>query len=269
MKNILSFLNVLLLFTIIFFSKDCYGQEIKKIISGNKFSKSEIPVLSYHNVKEFKTTDSEIIKTYTVSPKNFAEQMKTLSKNGFHTISPNQLYDYYNLNKPLPEKPILITFDDTHLEQYTICALEMEKYHFKGVFFIMTVSINRPNYMSAEQIKKLSQNGHTIAAHTWDHHKVATYTGKDWEIQLSKPKRKLELIIGKPVTSFAYPYGLWNAETIVELKKRGYKTGFILSNKSDSIDKLFTIRRIVVSGTWNISKLLPAIDSSFEKSHYK
>jgi peptidoglycan/xylan/chitin deacetylase (PgdA/CDA1 family) len=264
MKHSFSIFKFFLLIPIIFFSKDGYGQKIKNATIVTNFIKKEIPVLSYHNIKEFKSTDSEIIKTYTVTPKAFAEQMEVLSKNGFHTLSPNQLNDYYNLNKPLPEKSILITFDDTRLEHYSVCAPILEKYHFKGVFFIMTVSINRPNYMNTVQIKKLSQNGHTIGAHTWDHHKVATYTGKDWEIQLSKPKKKLELIIGKSVTTFAYPYGLWNTETIVELKKRGYKTGFILSNKSDPVDKLFTIRRIVVPGTWSTSKMLSAIESSFK-----
>jgi peptidoglycan/xylan/chitin deacetylase (PgdA/CDA1 family) len=47
----------------------------------------------------------------------------------------------------------------------------MEKYGFKGVFFVMTVSINRPNYFIKEQIKELSDTGNVIAAHTWDHHR--------------------------------------------------------------------------------------------------
>jgi peptidoglycan/xylan/chitin deacetylase (PgdA/CDA1 family) len=46
----------------------------------------------------------------------------------------------------------------------------------------MTVSINRPGYMSKEQIKSLSDSGNVVAAHTWDHHMVTKYTGDDWNL---------------------------------------------------------------------------------------
>jgi peptidoglycan/xylan/chitin deacetylase (PgdA/CDA1 family) len=58
-------------------------------------------------------------------------------------------------------------------EQFSIGASEMEKYGFKGVFFVMT-AINRPNYLSSDEIK-LADAGHEVAAHTWDHHMVTKY----------------------------------------------------------------------------------------------
>ena len=142
----------------------------------------------------------------------------------------------------------------------------MKKYGFKGVFFIMTVSINRPGYMSKEQIKNLSDDGHVVGAHTWDHHMVTKYAGDDWNTQLVKPKAKLEEIIGKPVTDFAYPFGLWNTAAIPEIKKSGYGMAYILSTKRDSVDPLYTIRRIIVSGTWSTEGMMKSINSSFNKS---
>jgi hypothetical protein len=60
---------------------------------------------------------------------------------------------------------------------------------------------------------------------------VTKYKGDDWNMQLLKPKAKLEKIIGKPVTSFAYPFGLWNSKLLQKLKKNGYQMAFILSTK--------------------------------------
>jgi peptidoglycan/xylan/chitin deacetylase (PgdA/CDA1 family) len=160
----------------------------------------------------------------------------------------------------------MITFDDTREEQFSIGAAEMKKYGFKGVFFIMTVSINRPGYMSKEQIKSLSDDGHVVGAHTWDHHMVTKYTGDDWNTQLVKPKAKLEEIIGKPVTDFAYPFGLWNTAAIPEIKKSGYEMAYILSTKRDPVDPLYTIRRIIVSGTWSTEGMMKSINSSFNKT---
>lgn len=228
-------------------------------------SKKEVPILCYHNIRDFSTNASGNIKTYTVKPAAFAEQMKALSDEGYHTILPNQLYDYLMYDAPLPSKPIMITFDDTREEQFSIGATEMKKYGFKGVFFVMTVSINRPNYLTKDQIKNLSDTGNVIAAHTWDHHMVTKYTGDDWNTQLLKPKKKLEEIIGKPVNDFAYPFGLWNKAAIPEIKKNGYQMAFILSTKRDSVDPLYTLRRIIVSGTWSTDGMLKSINSSFNK----
>lgn len=228
--------------------------------------KKEVPILCYHNIRDFSPTASGDIKTYTVKPAAFADQMKALSVAGYHTILPEQLYEYLVYNEPLPEKPIVISFDDTRGEQYSIGETEMKKYGFKGVYFVMTVAINRPKYLSIEEIKTVSDNGNTIAAHTWDHHMVTKYTGADWDIQLVKPKLKLETIIGKPVPYFAYPFGLWNTAAIPEIKKAGYKMAFILSTKRDSVNPIFTIRRIIVSGTWTTEGMMKAINASFNKA---
>ncbi|MFV8464341.1 polysaccharide deacetylase family protein [Flavobacterium sp. LB1P62] len=228
-------------------------------------SKKEVPILCYHNIKQLSANAGEMTKTYTVSPTNFAQQMKALSDEGYHSILPDQLYEYLVHDAPLPANPIMITFDDTRGEQYSLGASEMEKYGFKGVFFVMTVSIDRPNYLTKKQIKNLSDAGNTVAAHTWDHHMVTKYAGEDWDTQLVKPKKKLEDIIGKPVTYFAYPFGLWNKEAIPEIKKSGYQMAFILSTKRDSIDPLYTIRRIIVAGQWSTPSVMKAIKSSFNK----
>lgn len=228
-------------------------------------SKREVPVLCYHHIRNFSAGSSENMKSYSVTPAAFAEQMKALSDSGFQTILPGQLYEYLVYDGALPPKPVMLTFDDTDEEQYSLGATEMNKYGFKGVYFIMTISINRPRYMSKDQIKKLSDSGHVIAAHTWDHHMVTKYVGADWDTQLVKPKRLLEAITGKPVQYFAYPFGLWNQAAIPELKSRGYQLAFILSSKRDSVEPLYTIRRMMVPGTWSATGMLKAMRSTFNK----
>ena len=228
-------------------------------------SKRQVPVLCYHHIREAKPGDSESMKSYSVSPSSFASQMKALSDRGFSSILPDQLYDYLVNNAELPSKPVMITFDDTDGEQYSIGATEMQKHGFKGVFFIMTVAINRPRYMTKEQIKNLSDSGHVIAAHTWDHHMVTKYQGTDWDIQFSNPKKLLETITGKPMKYFAYPFGLWNKAAIPELEDRGYQMAFILSTKRDSTEPLHTIRRMIVPGTWSTNGMLNAMRATFNR----
>jgi peptidoglycan/xylan/chitin deacetylase (PgdA/CDA1 family) len=228
-------------------------------------AKKEVPVLCYHHIREAKPGQSESMKSYSVSPAQFAEQMKVLHDSGYQTVLPEQLYEYLVHDGPMPAKPVMLTFDDTDEEQYSIAVPEMNKYGYKGVYFIMTISINRPRYMSKEQIKNLSDSGHAIESHTWDHHMVTKYTPEDWNMQLSKPEKTLADITGKSPKYFAYPFGLWNQAALPELKNHGYKMAFILSTKRDTTEPLYTIRRMIVPGQWSTKGMLNAMNSTFNK----
>jgi peptidoglycan/xylan/chitin deacetylase (PgdA/CDA1 family) len=225
--------------------------------------KKEVPILCYHQLRDYKPTDSKTARDYIVPPAVFSQQLKMLADSGYHTILPDQLMDYLLLGKSLPDKPFMLTFDDTDLEQFTVGATEMGKYGFKGVFFIMTVSLNKPRYMGEGQVRSLSDNGHVIASHTWDHHRVTRYTEQDWEVQVNQPSKQLEKLTGKPIRYFAYPFGLWDTAAVGEIKGRNFKAAFQLSAKRDSAEPLHTIRRIIVPGTLSGPRLLNRMRSAF------
>lgn len=235
----------------------------KKASAAEILARPQVPILCYHQIRNWVATDGKMGKDYIVPIAEFKSQMKMLADSGYQTILPDQLYDYLVYGAKLPEKPIMLTFDDTKLDQYTNALPELKKYGFKGVFFIMTVSLGKPNYMSKAQVKELSDAGHVIGSHTYDHQNVKKYQGDDWVTQIEKPTKTLKEITGKDVKYFAYPFGLWNKEAIPELKKRGFTSAFILAEKRDENDPLFTIRRIIASGYWNTRTLHNSIVKSF------
>lgn len=226
-------------------------------------ARKQVPVLCYHQIRDWKATDSKSSKDYIIPIATFKEHMKMLADSGYHTILPDEYYAYLNNGTPLPSKPIMLSFDDTEYNQYAIAAPTLKKYGYKAVYFIMTVSLGRPNYMTKAQVKELSDAGNVIGSHTWDHHNVKKYQGKDWETQLDKPTKTLEAITGKKIEHFAYPFGLWNPEAFPELKKRGFKSAYILAEKRDQNYPLFTIRRIIASGYWSARTLSNSIKNSF------
>ncbi|MBC7851544.1 MAG: polysaccharide deacetylase family protein [Chitinophagaceae bacterium] len=226
-------------------------------------SKKQVPILCYHQIREFRTSDSKVARDYIVPPAIFQEQMQILADSGYTSILPDALMEYLETGKPVPEKSVMITFDDTDLEQYTVAAPMLKKLGFNAVYFVMTVSLGRPNYMSRDQVKELADDGNLIASHTWDHHNVKKYAGNDWITQIEKPSKQIEAITGKRVEYFAYPFGLWNKEAIPELKKRGFKAAFQLSEKLDSTDPLFTIRRMIVPGSWTGKSMMSRMRGTF------
>jgi len=228
-------------------------------------ARQQVPILCYHQLRDWRPSDGKVARDYIVPPSNFAEQVKLLADSGYHSILPDDLMNYLLYGKELPSKPFMITFDDTDDSQFTVGLPELEKYGFKGVFFIMTVSMNRPHYMSTANIKTLSDKGHVIASHTWDHHNVKKYTDPDWPLQLEKPTRQLEAITGKKIEYFAYPFGLWNPEAIPHVKNYSMKAAFQLSEKRDPSNPLYTIRRMIVPGSWDGRTMLNVMNRTFAR----
>ncbi|AYL96242.1 polysaccharide deacetylase family protein [Mucilaginibacter celer] len=244
-------------------------------------ARKQVPIVCYHQIRNWVATDSKNAKDYIVQPAFFKEHIKMLADSGYHTILPDQLYAYLTKGTPLPKKPIMLTFDDTDLDQFTVANPTLKKYGFKAVYFVMTVSIGRPKYMTAAQIKQLSDEGNVIASHTWDHHRVDRYShnstlkiigknGKvttrpvdDWVTQIDKPTKKLEEITGKKMDYFAFPFGIWNKAALPELRKHGFKMAFQLADKRDPSDPLMTVRRILDSGYWSTKTFSNSIRSSF------
>ena len=227
------------------------------------YARPQVPILCYHQIRDWTGRDSKGAKDYIVPVAKFKEQMKMLADSGYHTIQPDQLYAYLTTGARLPSKPVMLTFDDTDLDQFTIARPTLAQYGFKGVYFVMTVSLGRPHYMSKAQVKQLADEGNQIGSHTWDHHNVKKYQGPDWVTQIDKPTKTLEEITGKKIKYFAYPFGLWNTQAFPELRQRGFVAAFSLAEKRDQADPLFTIRRIIASGYWSPKTLSNSIRQSF------
>jgi len=232
-------------------------------------ARREVPVLCYHQIRNTIASDSKRAHDDIISPDKFKEHIKMLADSGYHSIQPDQLYDYLVYGAKLPEKPIMITFDDTDEDQFTIGASTLKTYGFKGVYFIMTVSIGRKgriSYMTAAQIKQLADEGNTIASHTYDHKNFAHFTNEDWITQIDDPTKKLEAITGKEVKYFAFPYGVFKSASLHKLKEHGFKAAFILSTARDENYPLYTIRRIIDPGRYTAKNLYYSINKSFNKT---
>jgi peptidoglycan/xylan/chitin deacetylase (PgdA/CDA1 family) len=244
-------------------------------------ARKQVPVVCYHQIRDWKATDSKNAKDYIVQIAAFKEHIKMLADSGYHTILPDQLYAYLTTGEPLPKKPIMLTFDDTDLDQFTIANPTLKKYGFKAVYFVMTVSLGRPHYMTADNVKTLSDEGNVIGSHTWDHHRVDKYShnselkiigknGKittrpvdDWVTQIDKPTKKLEEITGKKINYFAYPFGIWKKPVLPEIQKKGFKIAFQLADKRDPDYPLLTVRRILDSGYWTTKTFSNSVRNSF------
>ena len=99
-------------------------------------ARPEVPVLCYHQIREWRGNESRGVKDVVVPPALFKSQLQLLADSGYQTVLPDELYAYLTTGKPLPPKPVMLTYDDSDLDQYKIAAPEMKKHGFKGVFLL-------------------------------------------------------------------------------------------------------------------------------------
>ena len=225
--------------------------------------KVQVPILCYHRIRPFKQTDSKRAKDYIVTPDDFKAQMKLLADSGYSTILPDQLVGYLQEGKPIPPKSVMLTFDDNVVDQIEVARPVLQKYGFKGVYFIMTVTLGKPGYMSREQVKQLHNEGNVIGSHTYDHQNMRKLPDSLWAVQVDKPQKQLKDITGAEVKYFAYPFGLWKPENIPALQKRDITAAFELTEKRDPDQPLYTIRRMIVPGEWTAEQMHRRMKSSF------
>jgi peptidoglycan/xylan/chitin deacetylase (PgdA/CDA1 family) len=222
-------------------------------------ARAHVPILCYHHIRDWDENEAEADKPYIVPPAVFAAQMDFLDEHGYHPISPDQLLGYLTGGAALPKRPVLITFDDGDSSQWTNAVPNLQKHHFTATFFIMTVVLDKENYLSSEQVQALDRMGMTIGAHTWDHHRVTKYSDADWETQISEPTALLAKLTGHRIKYFAYPYGLWNVAAIGHLKQAGFVAAFQLESEIGTSAPLFTLRRQIVNSFWTLQTFQEAL----------
>ncbi|MCD2422145.1 polysaccharide deacetylase family protein [Niabella pedocola] len=217
------------------------------------------PVLCYHQVRNRLPSDTKHDRSYIVSLTTFHEHMKMLKDSGYHTILPDQWIAFLKRGVLLPKKCFILTFDDGTRGQFENALPELDRYGFKAVFFIMTVSVDKSRYMTGTQLRHLADEGHVIGCHTWDHHDVRFYKQADWFVQLVQPTQQLERLTGSRIRYFAYPFGSWNKAAIQQLINDDYELAFQLYGPVNPEAPAFTVRRILVDGSWNTNQLERAI----------
>jgi peptidoglycan/xylan/chitin deacetylase (PgdA/CDA1 family) len=225
-------------------------------------ARGNVPVLCYHQIRNQTSADSAADRAYIVSPAALEAQMRALDRAGYTPVTGDAFVAHVARGAKLPPKPILLTFDDASAGQYSKALPILRRHHFVATFFVMTVVLDKPGWMTRGQVRALDRAGMTIGGHTYDHKPVPEYAGDDWKTQLDAPGRELRKIVGHKVPLFAYPYGSYTAGAVPHLFSAGYRAAFQLAEKYDKRHPLWNLRRIIVPELTG-KQLLHAIRADF------
>ncbi|PZM85689.1 hypothetical protein DLH72_01755 [Candidatus Gracilibacteria bacterium] len=228
-----------------------------KIISEFQNQKIEIPNFMFHYIEDVpKNTKDKLRYNLSYSPEKFEELLKYLDENKIETLTFWDLKEILEGKKDLPDKSVILGFDDGHLDHYTRAFPLLKKYNKKGVFFIVSsFPENDQNYMNWKQILEMQDNGQEIGGHSFSHPNLTTIDKNLLQKEILDSKKEIEEKIGKKIISFAYPIGKYN-DLVLEYTKKEYLFGRT-TKFGDFIDtnNLFTIPTIRINPETSIKSL--------------
>lgn len=196
-----------------------------------------IPIMVYHSVRPYIPDESAYQDAYDVTPELLEEELQYLHKQGYHTVTFAAVSEYFERGTPLPEKPVILSFDDGWRNQFVYAFPLLQKYGAKGTFFIFTnpIEYEKDHWMSWDEVRTLDRAGMEIGGHTKTHPILRDImSDAALDIEIGGGKKLIEERIGHPITAFAYPFGLFNSETNAAVLRAGYH-----------------MARTVYKGVWN------------------
>lgn len=220
-----------------------------------KYNDKGIPIIMYHSIGYEKGNVARVTK------ENFKEQMKYLRDNSYVTLTLNDAYDFFISNKPIPEKSIILTFDDGYMDNYVEALPILKEFRFKAAIFVITNLIDKiPNYMNSKQLKEMQDNGFDIESHTANHEHLKELSYENQVKTLQDSKDSLEKILNKEIQYLAYPYGEYSKETLKAVSQVGYKMAVGTDGRwSDKADGILTLDRVFISGAASLDIFIERI----------
>jgi peptidoglycan/xylan/chitin deacetylase (PgdA/CDA1 family) len=181
--------------------------------------------------------------------------MKLLHDWGYTTITTELLLKSIKEGADLPPRPILITFDDGHLNNYTAAFPIMQKYGFTGVLYIVGNYMGAENYMNADQIKEMAAAGWEIGSHTMSHADLTSLDPDRQRYEVVESRAVLEKELGVPIQTIAYPFGVSTAGVIDYAIFAGYTGGMGLGFTYDQgTMNLYNMQRRDIKGTYDVKQ---------------
>jgi peptidoglycan/xylan/chitin deacetylase (PgdA/CDA1 family) len=215
-----------------------------------------MPILMYHHVNTAPTA-SELDRRLTVTDADFARQLAYLRCAGYYSITLSQLFDGMYGGAPLPEKPVILTFDDGYADAYTNAFVHLKWAGFGGTLSVVTGWMGQSGYLSWEQIREMVGAGMEMVAHSVNHPDLGKEPDDVVRGQLSRSKRDIEENLGQPAAFFVYPSGepFRSATTerqrqvVTMVQEAGYRGALTATwNLAQDPAAPFALNRVRVSG---------------------
>ncbi|WP_223807578.1 polysaccharide deacetylase family protein [Pseudanabaena sp. UWO311] len=188
---------------------------------------AKIPIIMYHDITAVKDVD------WDVTPEDLEKHFQTLQEGGYTPITMDRMVNHLRTGAQLPEKPVLLTFDDNYLGQYKYAFPLLKKYNYPAVWSVHTRFVGtggKKPKATWDQLREMQKSGLiTVASHTVNHLNMKNLSDPEIEREVLESKKVLEKELGIPIDYFTYPEGEFTERAKEKVKDVGYKAALSMS----------------------------------------
>lgn len=172
----------------------------------------KLKVLYYHEVVE----QGQGFSYQKMEKEKFARQMAYLQEHGYETLY------FSDLDKPLPPKAVIVSFDDGFRSVYENAAPIMETYGIRGNVYLPTAYIgNDSHFMDWDMVQKLQEGSFEMQAHTHNHVDVRTLDEQALQEQIQASDELFREKLGYLPRAFCLPFGTYDSASIKKIRNTG------------------------------------------------
>jgi peptidoglycan/xylan/chitin deacetylase (PgdA/CDA1 family) len=204
----------------------------------------QVPIFMYHHIGV-----SPSNSRYYVTPENFEAHLKLLHDWEYTTITTSMLIEAITHGAPLPARPIIFTFDDANLDNYTNAFPIMQKFGFTGVLYVPYAYVGQPNYLNVDQIREMASAGWEVGSHSLNHlTNFLSLEPNAMRREIVGSRQLLEELLQVPILTFAYPFGLNSGAAVDYVHFAGYIAGMGATGftADQGLGNLFVLQRVEI-----------------------
>jgi peptidoglycan/xylan/chitin deacetylase (PgdA/CDA1 family) len=208
---------------------------------------AKIPIIMYHDITAVKDVD------WDVTPEELEKHFQTLQEGGYTPITMDRMVNHLRTGAQLPEKPVLLTFDDNYIGQYKYAFPLLQKYSYPAVWSVHTKFVGtagKKPKATWDQLREMQKSGLiTVASHTVNHLNMKNLSNAEIEREVLESKKVLEKELGIAIDYFTYPEGDFTERAKDKVKEVGYKAALSMSldprqeRSANESEDLLTIMR--------------------------
>jgi len=222
-----------------------------------------VPALAYHKVAEI--PDAAVHRGNYVTPRQFIAQLRLLRALGYEAISFQDLLAYRRGQAELPDRPIVISFDDGYRSSLDFALPVVRAHGFFATVFVVTGLFGATNRWDVDEIqeslvtiddvRRIAAEGHEVQSHTRTHRDLNGLSAGDALTELVESRVELEGILGTSVDVVAYPWGNPSRQVCHLAKQAGYAAGVILRRRVNfDSTPAFALRRIGINSQTSLAR---------------
>ena len=198
---------------------------------------------------------------YRITLSELETILSQLRRLGFHSVSSWQLRAWQQGNGALPERALMLTFDDGYASHFEHVAPLLVRHRFTGTFFVSTERIGMPGYLDWDQLRKLRFLGMEVGSHGRTHRPLTTLSAQELAHELSDSKRCLEERLGVPIAALALPGGFWNSSVAQAAREAGYEAVWASTIGTNGKEtNPLALRRVVVRRPFSAERVVSMVE---------